>query len=202
MATSSSKRASEKARVILDGAKQEFLKHGYAAASMDRVAIAAGVSKPTLYNYFQNKEGLFAAIIDRLAKERCAAVLDNQDPETFQGEIDEVLRNISVRFLENTRNDRQFLGLIRLIIGESDRFPELSKCLIQSLDRQVIEILSKYLASRIDSNKFDPEAAARIVMGTLVYFVINQEMLSGKEIIPMDSDRLIDTLVNLFVSAK
>ena len=154
-----SKRASEKARLILDGAKQEFLKHGYAAASMDRVAVAAGVSKPTLYNYFQNKEGLFAAIVDRLAKERCTAILESQDPEKFQGEIDEVLRNISVKFLENTRNDLEFLGLIRLIIGESGRFPELAKSLILSIDRPVIEILSKYLASHLDCNKFDPEAA-------------------------------------------
>lgn len=200
--TGNSKRASEKAKVILDGAKQEFLKHGYAAASMDRIAIAAGVSKPTIYNHFENKEGLFAAIVDRIAKERCAAVLNNQDPQSFEGEIEQVLRKISIQFLETTRNDTEFLALIRLIIGESGRFPELAKSLILSLDRPVIEILSEYLATHLNCNKFDPQAAARIMVGALVYFVINQDILSGKEIMPMDSDRTIDTLVNLFIAAN
>jgi len=57
----------EKAEAILEGGMQEFLAHGYAATSMDRVAIAAGL-KATVYSHFQDKEGLFIALIQRLVE--------------------------------------------------------------------------------------------------------------------------------------
>ena len=59
----------EKAEQILQGAMAEFLVHGYAATSMDRVASAAKVSKATVYSYFQDKEALFTALVEQLAEE-------------------------------------------------------------------------------------------------------------------------------------
>ena len=42
------RRSQHKRQAVLDGARREFLQHGYAASSMDRVAAAAGVSKATV----------------------------------------------------------------------------------------------------------------------------------------------------------
>lgn len=53
----------EKARQILDGAREVFLRDGFDGASMNDVARAAGVSKGTLYAYFQSKDELFAGLI-------------------------------------------------------------------------------------------------------------------------------------------
>jgi AcrR family transcriptional regulator len=53
----------EKARQILDGAREIFLRDGFDGASMNDIAKAAGVSKGTLYVYFQSKDQLFAALI-------------------------------------------------------------------------------------------------------------------------------------------
>eukprot|EP01032_Pedospumella_encystans_P027055 gene27055-30587_t len=50
---------------ILDGAHRVFMKMGYDAASMNDVTREAGVSKGTIYVYFQSKEELFAALIER-----------------------------------------------------------------------------------------------------------------------------------------
>lgn len=52
----------EKAEQILQGALSEFLVHGYAGSTMDRIAKSAGVSKQTLYSYFGDKEGLFYSL--------------------------------------------------------------------------------------------------------------------------------------------
>ncbi|MBE9202404.1 TetR/AcrR family transcriptional regulator [Synechocystis salina LEGE 06099] len=60
--------SNDKAEQILDGALKIFTTQGYAAASMDRIAKAAGVSKPTLYSYFQDKEGLFMALVRHLTQ--------------------------------------------------------------------------------------------------------------------------------------
>ncbi len=51
-----------KRRAILDAAQEAFDVRGYEAATMEEVAEKAGVSKGTLYNYFQNKEDLFAKV--------------------------------------------------------------------------------------------------------------------------------------------
>src|SRR5260370_37026257 len=52
-----------KRRQIIEGARRVFLAQGFDAASMGEIARAAGVSKGTLYVYFENKEQLFDAIV-------------------------------------------------------------------------------------------------------------------------------------------
>jgi AcrR family transcriptional regulator len=47
--------ASDKTEQILQGAMREFLTHGYAGTSMDKVAKTGGVSKATVYSYFADK---------------------------------------------------------------------------------------------------------------------------------------------------
>src|SRR5271163_5167751 len=54
---------SAKRRQIVEGARKIFLAQGFDAASMSDIARAAGVSKGTLYVYFDNKEQLFQAIV-------------------------------------------------------------------------------------------------------------------------------------------
>src|SRR5579872_6188940 len=54
---------SAKRRQIMDGARQVFLSAGFDGASMNDIARAAGVSKGTLYAYFDSKEALFEALI-------------------------------------------------------------------------------------------------------------------------------------------
>ncbi|HST85086.1 MAG TPA: TetR/AcrR family transcriptional regulator [Kineosporiaceae bacterium] len=50
---------------ILDVASAEFGEHGYAGASIARIAERAGISKPLIYSYFDSKEGLFLAAVER-----------------------------------------------------------------------------------------------------------------------------------------
>src|SRR5690242_16730812 len=54
---------SDKRRQILEGARAVFLAQGFDAASMGEIARTAGVSKGTLYVYFDSKETLFQAIV-------------------------------------------------------------------------------------------------------------------------------------------
>ncbi len=75
----------EKVEAILQGAMQEFLANGFAGTTMDKVTAAAGVSKTTVYSYFQDKEKLFIALIERLIS-TCGGVLNQPNPQMFQGE--------------------------------------------------------------------------------------------------------------------
>jgi len=55
----------ERERKMLDAAGEAFAAHGFHDASMDAIALAAGISKPMLYNYFGSKHGLYVAYVER-----------------------------------------------------------------------------------------------------------------------------------------
>lgn len=71
-------RAPEHARMqrnrILDAAQKCFIEHGFHAASMASIAAAAKVSAGLIYRYFESKNAIILAIIDRLLQERRADI--------------------------------------------------------------------------------------------------------------------------------
>jgi TetR/AcrR family transcriptional regulator, regulator of autoinduction and epiphytic fitness len=187
----------EKVEQILQGAMQEFLKHGYAGTSMDKVAVAAGVSKATVYSHFQDKEGLFKVLFEHLARQKFNSIFGTV---SLQGEPAIVLSQLGTKALEQMVTDPQHCAFMRVLIGESGRFPELAQICVRSMIKPVVETLTQYIASHPELKIKDPEALARILVGTLVHFHIVQDVLHGKDILPMESDRLIDTMTSLIIN--
>ncbi len=190
--------AGDKTEQILQGAMQEFLTHGYAGTSMDKVAKTGGVSKATVYSYFQDKEGLFTALVQRLAAEKF--VYFEAVPESTEPAI--ALRFVATTILDHASQEPHFLTFLRLVIAESGRFPQLAQIFVRNLTKPGIERLTQYLASHPELKLPDPEATARIFIGSLVYFQLTQEMMHGKEIIPMERDRLVDGLLQLILRSE
>ncbi len=178
---------------------QEFLAHGYAATSMDRVAAAAGVSKATVYSHFGDKEGLFKALVKRLAQQK---ILRLTELDCWHEAPRHSLPQLITTALQHVLCDPQHLAFIRLIIGESGRFPKLAQIFVQNLSKPGIELMSHYLAHHPQLNIADPEATARIIIGAVVYFVQIQEMLHGQDIVPMESERLIKAITDLVVAQQ
>ena len=191
-----------KAEAILKGAMKEFLARGYAATSMDKVAKAAGVSKATVYSHFGDKENLFNALIKNLAQDKFQTVMGLHELQSLEQDPKIVLSAMATRMLENAKSDRAFIDFIRIIIGESGRFPELAKAYVNNLTKPAVETLTHYFKSHPDLKLDDPEATVIVMVGTLVYFVMLQEMLHGKDIIPLESDRLVKTLTDLIVGDR
>ena len=190
----------EKTEAILQGGMQEFLAHGYAATSMDRVAIAAKVSKATVYSHFRDKEGLFNSLIQQLVEKKFSTVFDVKNPETLNAEPEIVLRGLANRVLDIAANEPQFLNFMRLILGESGRFPQLARCFVTNIERTAFRLLCQYFSTCPQLDLADPEATARIFIGAIIHFMIVQEMLHGRDIVPMERDRLIDNLISLIVN--
>ncbi|UBF27210.1 TetR/AcrR family transcriptional regulator [Kovacikia minuta CCNUW1] len=190
----------EKTQAILEGAMQEFLERGFTAATMDRVASAAGVSKATVYSHFQDKEGLFAALIQQMVQKKFQSIFAPQNDQMLQEEPEVVLRRLATIALSVGTNDPQFLNFLRLIIGESGRFPQLAQAFVRNIEKTSFSMLRQYFSSCPKLKLRDPEATARVFIGALIHFMIVQEMLHGKDIIPMERDRLVDTLIELITS--
>ena len=185
--------AVDKVEQILQGAMQEFLQHGYAGTSMDRVAVAAGVSKATVYSHFQDKEGLFKVLLEQLASKKNISIFGT---EPIEGEPSAILHQVATKALEHMLNDKEHSAFMRVLIGESGRFPELAQICVRAMIKPVAETLTQYLAAP-ELKIPDPEATARILIGALVHFHITQNVMHGQDIIPMESDRLIDAFTHL-----
>ncbi len=179
---------------ILQGAMQLFFRDGYAGTSMDRVASEAGVSKQTIYSHFHDKESLFKALVEQITIARFHHLFESGQ---LQGEPDQLLRHVAETYLLKVAEDQQYLSLLKVIIAESSRFPEMAKLYYQTVIQRGRQLLSQYFDAHPELGIQDSEAAAHIFFGSLVSFVVVQEIMHGKEIMPLSSERLVDSLIDL-----
>jgi TetR/AcrR family transcriptional regulator, regulator of autoinduction and epiphytic fitness len=184
-------REMKKTAQILRGAMEEFLARGYAAASMDRVAAAAGVSKATVYSHFADKEALFKTLVETMARERFQSVRAMLD-ETQEPRL--AIRQLLTLAMEDCCNNEEFHDFKRVLVGESGRFPELAKTFVEHLSKPGVEAIAEYLTNNPAFNFPDPEATAQIMIGSIVNFAMLQKILHGDRIMPMESSRMIDAL--------
>jgi AcrR family transcriptional regulator len=117
-----------KRRQIMEGARQVFLNSGFDGASMNDVARAAGVSKGTLYAYFNSKEELFEAIIraekSQSAERMCAFLPDHSDPRVM-------LTDFGVRLLTRMA-EPSTLALSRVVIAAAEKFPNIGRTFFEA----------------------------------------------------------------------
>lgn len=117
------RRKAERPKEILEAAFGEFSLHGYEAARLDDIAARAGVTKGTIYVYFENKERLFECLVTERGKEQVellrAVMTDRQDLTVSD------LRSDLVLLLRTLATDRRGQDLLRLLIAEAPRFPKL-----------------------------------------------------------------------------
>lgn len=181
-------------QVVLDAALETFIELGYQGTSMAHVAEKAGVIKQTIYRYFDNKEALFREIITcstvDVVRNELKAVT-NQKLST-QAKLRKVAETILDRY-----KDPQFTKLIRTIIAESGRFPELGQLVLSATIRPGLDLLVRILAEDQSYKIADHEAFARIFVGSIVNYCMHQYILRGYEYMPFDQDRLIGELLRL-----
>src|SRR5687768_13872518 len=82
-----------KRKQIMEGATRVFMKLGFEAASMNDITREAGVSKGTIYVYFQNKEELFVAMVEQ---ERAAFLATVRSVLSNSGKVDKTLYDFGV----------------------------------------------------------------------------------------------------------
>jgi AcrR family transcriptional regulator len=150
----------QKRRQILDGARRVFLSAGFDGASMGEIARAAGVSKGTLYAYFESKEGLFEALTlaERTSLAEALFQLDAEDPDTRA-----VLRRLACSFLEMMVRP-EHVSSVRMVIGVAEKFPRLGQVFYEAGPCQGTARLGAYLERQAAAGRLriaDPELAAQ-----------------------------------------
>ncbi|MEM7376903.1 MAG: TetR/AcrR family transcriptional regulator [Pseudomonadota bacterium] len=154
-----------KAGRILDAALQVFADQGYDGASMDAIAREAGVSKPTLYQYFGNKQALFTAMLETEREGMLAPLSQVEGRDTVA-----VLHAFAWRYAKAVLRP-DMLSLARLIIGEAARQPGIG-ALFQSVGPDTVRAgLVDYLQAQRDVGALvfdDAELAAEDLWGLIL----------------------------------
>jgi AcrR family transcriptional regulator len=157
---------SAKRRQIIDGARNVFLAQGFDAASMNDIARAAGVSKGTLYVYFNNKEELFEAIVG----EECDAQAEGIfDLDSNDHDVKAVLTRLGIAYVKFLCRPEK-ASAVRTVIAIADRMPEIGKRFYESGPATGIAHLAVYIDAQVKAGVLQVEdseiAAAQFMEST------------------------------------
>lgn len=143
--------AADRRSHYLDVALRLFTEHGFNGVSVDQVVAEAGGSKATLYRYFSSKRDLFDAIIGDIG---AASLPAEVDAELRALDLDEGLRQLGQRVAAAALSDRTIV-LMRLAIGEAQRFPELGQVLFERGPALSYELFRRLISPRVDAGELD-----------------------------------------------
>ena len=142
---------------ILDAALEVFGEQGYARARLEDVAQRAGVSKGTLYLYFDSKETLFREMV------RAKAVATLREGEAFVEGYTGSSRDLLIEFLRRKHQllrDEKLVRISRLVQSELPGFPELAHFYTQEVILPSRRLVESILTRGIASGEFRPDVHA------------------------------------------
>ena len=159
---------------LLDAALDLFVEKGFAATRAEEVAARAGVSKGTLFLYFQSKEELFKAVVRENISGRFKEW--GEEYETFEGTTAEM-----VSYCMHVWWDRvgatKASGITKLIMSEATNFPELAAFYQQEVIEPGQVLIRRILQRGIDRKEFRPldlNYAVYSLIAPMIFLIICQ----------------------------
>lgn len=173
------RRPQDRPNEILEAAMQVFADRGLSGARVEDIAEAAGVSKGTVYLYFQGKEVLFKEAVRRkvrLVVEGLSAAAPPGDPV---GRLDGFL----AAYWAHLRRPA-FGNLYRLLLAELHQFPELSHFYAREVSGRIMSLATEIIEEGVSTGtlrSLDPPVASRMIIGLMVQHAV---WASRRELFP------------------
>lgn len=166
------RRAADRPDEVLDAAVQLFMERGFAAARVDDIAAAAGISKGAVYQYFPTKQAIFEALVRRAVgplvdEAATAAGKHSDDPATV---IANLVHTIAARLTDPTR-----AAVPLLVIAEAASFPELAEFYRREVIARAVKAFSTLFEEGVARGQLRPvhnAVAMRCVMGPIIANII------------------------------
>ena len=189
-----------KRRQVMEGARTIFLSEGFDGASMNDIARAAGVSKGTLYVYFDSKEQLFEALIREGKKEQAERLVFPGEP----GDARELLGGFGRRLIElMTRPEN--IAYVRIVIAATAKFPRLGQAFYEAGPCHGRGNLAAQLVKLCDAGALaieDTERAAQQFIDLCKSGVLNPVLFGVTETVdPREIEVAVDAAVEVFMRA-
>ena len=169
------RRKDERPRDIIAAALATFAEKGFAAAKMEEIARRAGISKGTLYLYFETKEDMFRAVVREVVVPNVEAiqkaVLGADLPFAA------MVRMLLPRFSEIVTT-LPVGAVAKMVIGESRNFPELARVWHDEVIFKAIGLIAGVIEraqARGEVRPGDPRTHAMSIMGPMLMGVLWRE---------------------------
>lgn len=195
------RRKSARPAELIDAALEVFVERGYTATRLDDVARRAGVTKGTMYLYFESKEALFKAMVrDRIV----GSIVETESLlEDFEGTARDMLRMLMTRWWQRVV-ESPLSGLSRLVIGEVGVFPELARFYhdeVISRNLKLFEHALKLGMARGEFRRVDPAMAVRLAVAPMFTASLwNQTFATRVEGGVVDPRRFFETHLEIFLA--
>ena len=176
-----------------------FVEKGFAATRLEDVAARAGVSKGTLYLYFDSKEELFKAVIQSAVLPVLAE--GEQIFESFSGTASDLLRQL-VNGWWRLFGSTALSGIPKLMISEAGNFPEIARYYHDNVIVRGKRLFTRALERGIASGEFRPidvEYAVQVLLGPLVLKVLWRHSFAtcGCATKDLDPERYLATCIDI-----
>jgi TetR/AcrR family transcriptional regulator len=157
---------------LLDAALDLFVEKGFSATRADEVATRAGVSKGTLFLYFQSKEDLFKAVV----RENIANNFPTWQEEfvNFEGSSANMLRYAMTSWWERIGKTRAS-GITKLVMSEAQNFPEIAAFYQEEVIKPGNAMIRRILERGVQSGEFrelDLEQAVHIIVAPMIFLMM------------------------------
>ncbi len=181
---------------LLDAALRRIATQGFDGATVEAIAREAGVAKGTFYLYFDSKESLLAALIERHSLipdlTRVVDALGEMPPE----------QAIPLIARAGWRGLRERLTLLRLVLREIPLREDNARLFMERVILPTNRLLERYLDGCVERGSIralPTLVAGRAFFGMLVVFAITQEIFGGSDLVPMSDEEITETVAGLFL---
>jgi AcrR family transcriptional regulator len=184
---------------ILDAALATFCESGFARAKIEEVARLAGVSKGTVYCYFDSKEALFREMV------RGKVVASLAEAEEFVRSYEGSARSLLVELIRRMyfrMRREQMMQLARVVQGELPHFPELARFYFDEVILRARRLVAQVLERGVLSGEFRPGAdgfAARGLSSLLVHTAQVQCFFQRFDPQALTEEQAVEGLVDLYL---
>ncbi len=182
---------------IIHAALAEFRENGFAAVSMDRVSTRAGVSKRTVYKYFESKDQLFLAIIVQMWEQISARVKVRYRPGVDIRTLLTALAEAKGQVL----TDAEVMATSRLVVSEIIRSPELADETQNKLEYRAVFVDMLRAATADGQLEIpDPEEAADEFLGLLKAKAFWPVIFGAPVVDEAEMSRIVESTVSMMLS--
>lgn len=191
------RRPEERPTEILDAALLVFGERGYAGTRLEDVARQAGVSKGTVYLYFESKEALFRALVSSKVGAAIAEV--RETVRQYTGSSESLLLLI-MEHIWRSMKDEGKARLSRLVHSELANFPELARFYFAEVVIPARELVSGIISRGIRSGEFapvEPDIVGRTICLSLVQWANTQRFLRAFDSVQFDDAEILASVSDL-----
>jgi len=198
-ATKTRRRKDARPSEIIEAAMSEFTEHGFERARLDRIASAAGISKGTIYLYFDSKEALF----EEAVKTYVLTVMDAVDADIagVEGTTEMLIQKLLVRIYDHMVGSHA-ATIMRILITEGERFPELVRRYHDIAILKGLKVLERFLARGIARGEIEEGAMTRVpelLIAPVMFYVVNQMTFSAHK--SLDKEMFFEGHVDMIIRA-